>query len=100
MLAPSPWAGANLHGRKLGTVDAGAEHAVSGAVNDARRQVDSNSRRPQENLGQMTRPDARGHLHLWPALAAVYAKQTTAGLLRRAAAVEDAPSTQLRAEPC
>ena len=62
-LAPSPWAGANLHGRKLGdghsgtelgAVDAGAEHAVSGAVNDVRRQVDSNSRRPGENLGQTT----------------------------------------------
>ena len=53
-LAPSPWAGANLHGRKLGAVDAGAEHAVSGTVNDVRRQVDSNSRRPEENLGQTT----------------------------------------------
>ena len=61
-------------GTELGAVDASAEHAVSGAVNDARRQVDSNSRRPGENLGQTTRPDARGHLHLWPALAAVYAK--------------------------
>ena len=118
MLAPSPWAGTNVHGRKLGAshsgaelgavdagvelgaVDAGAEHVVSGAVNDARCQVDSNSRRPGENLGQTTRPDARGHLHLWPALAAVYAKQTTTGLLRQATAVEDAPSTQLRAEPC
>ena len=63
MLAPSPWAGANLHGTKLGAshsgaelgaVDAGAEHAVSGAVNYVRRQVDSNSRRPGENLGQTT----------------------------------------------
>ena len=71
-LAPSPWARANLHGRKLGAshsgaelgavdagaklgaVDASAEHAVSGAVNDARRQVDSNSRRPGETLGQTT----------------------------------------------
>ena len=71
-LAPSPWAGANLHGRKLGAshsgaelgavnagaklgaVDAGAEHAVSGTVNDVRRQADSNSRRPRENLGQTT----------------------------------------------
>ena len=38
-LAPSPWAGANLHGRKLGAVDAGAELGAvdAGAEHAVRR---------------------------------------------------------------